>query len=204
MRDMAEEIPEANPPSKTKADDAAPIVARYDRYHRKKQYLLFLVLFCGGIYCLYDGFYKYPADNEAALHPKPTPQNPHPTPQNPPHGDLDAPLNKALGIILPPLGIYLLYRTLRGSRGEYRLEGQTLHMPGHPPIPLSAIRTIDKKLWDRKGIALIEYELTEGGERKKFRVDDVVYEREATDRIMDRIEAYAASVQQQSPQAQQP
>ena len=67
-------------------------------------------------------------------------------------------------------------------------------MPGHPAIPLSAIRTIDKKLWDRKGIAYIEYEETEGGPRKKFRVDDVVYEREPTDRIMDRIEAYAASL----------
>src|SRR5438477_1356559 len=170
MRDMAEEIPEAT-------QTPQPIVARYAKYHRNKQYLLVLLFFGFGIACIYHGFFIYPKQNAAAISKG----------QNPPHAEYDAPLNKLLGIILPPLAIFVLWRTLYTSRGEYRLEGQTLHIPGHPRIPLSAIRTIDKKLWDRKGIALIEYELSEGGERKKFRVDDVVYEREPTDRIMDQI-----------------
>jgi hypothetical protein len=83
---------------------------------------------------------------------------------------------------------------LRSTRGEYRLDGDTLHVPGHPPIPLSSIRLIDKAIWERKGIARIEYELGESGQRNSFKLDDIAYLREPTDQILDRIEAYAASV----------
>src|SRR5438477_9428145 len=90
-----------------------------------------------------DGFWKFPRENDTAIRRG----------QRPPHGEWDAPLNKALGLILPPLGIFFLVRMLRATRGEYRLDGQTLHVPGHPPIPISSIRLIDKAIWERKGIA---------------------------------------------------
>jgi hypothetical protein len=163
---------------------AGPIVARFGRYYRNTRYLMFLLFLGFGIYCIYDGFYKYPLDNETAIKRG----------QRPPHGEYDAPLNKALGIILPPLAIFVLLRALHSSRGELRLEGETLSIPGHPPIPLSAIRKIDKALWDRKGIATIEYELDQPPSRGRFKLDDFVYDRGPTDQIMDRIEAYAASV----------
>src|SRR4051812_35414123 len=123
---MSEEIPQTTEAQPSNPVQTGPIVARFAKNHRNKQYLMVLLFFGIGIYCLYDGFYKYPADNRAAIAKG----------QNPPHGEFDAPLNKGLGIILPPLAVFWLWRTLRTSRGEYRLEGQTLHMPGHPPIPL--------------------------------------------------------------------
>jgi hypothetical protein len=190
MSGMSEEIPETTQEKIVAPQEsltyAGPIVATYGRYYRNTRYLMFALFLGFGIYCIYDGFYKYPRDNESAIKRG----------QPAPHGEYDAPLNKALGIILPPLAIFVLYRALRSSRGEYRLEAETLHIPGHPPVPLSAIRTIDKKLWDRKGIAYIQYELPGQTERGRFTLDDFVYEREPIDKIMERIEAYAVSVQQ--------
>jgi len=184
---MSDQSPDTTTPPTTPDPNltyAGPIVARFGRYYRNTRYLMFLLFLGFGIYCIYDGFYKYPADNETAIKRG----------QRPPHGEYDAPLNKALGIILPPLAIFVLLRALHNSRGELRLEGETLSIPGHPPIPLSAIRKIDKALWDRKGIAAIEYELDQPPTRGRFKLDDFVYDRGPTDQIMERIEAYAASV----------
>src|SRR5437660_427563 len=73
--------------------------------------------------------------------------------------NLDIKLNKCLGILLPPLSIALLAWWLYGSRGQYRFDGTTLQVPGHPPVPLNALRKIDRSRWDRKGIAYIDYQL---------------------------------------------
>ncbi|HEV8377746.1 MAG TPA: hypothetical protein VGP99_02770 [Tepidisphaeraceae bacterium] len=161
-----------------------PIVARYGRYYRNTRYLMFLLFMGFGIASIWHGFWVYPEENRVAIARG----------QRPPHGEFDAPLNKVLGIALPPLSVFVLLRALHNSRGEYRLEGEALYIPGHPPIPLSAIRKIDKALWDRKGIAYIEYEVGEPPVRGTFKLDDFVYEREPTDQIMARIEAYAASL----------
>jgi len=161
-----------------------PLAARYGRYYRNTRYLMFVLFMGFGIYCIYDGFVKYPRENETAIKRG----------QRPPHGEYDAPLNKALGIILPPLAVFVLLRALHNSRGEVRLDGDTLSIPGHPPIPLSAIRTIDKGLWDRKGIAYIDYELGEPPVTRTFKLDDFVYDRPPIDEIMARVEAYALSV----------
>jgi len=185
---MSEETPDTTTPQSAPAEAsltyAGPIVARYGKYYRNTRYLMFLLFMGFGIASIYHGFWVYPEENRVAIARG----------QRPPHGEYDAPLNKILGIALPPLSIFVLLRALHNSRGEYRLEGETLSMPGHPPIPLSAIRKIDKGLWDRKGIAYIEYEVGEPPVKGKFKLDDFVYEREPTDQIMARIEAYAASV----------
>ena len=161
-----------------------PIVARSDPWYRMKQSVVVLICLGAGIWCLYDGFWKFPRENDTAIRRG----------QRPPHGEWDAPLNKALGLILPPLGIFFLARMLRATRGEYRLDGQILHVPGHPPIPISSIRLIDKAIWERKGIARLEYDLAEAGQRRSFTLDDIAYQRDPTDKILDRLEAYAASV----------
>jgi hypothetical protein len=79
-------------------------------------------------------------------------------------------------------------------------------VPGHPPIPLDKIQSVNRESWDRKGIAVMEYDLTtapmrasktsgpvsyEGvtpGVRGIFKLDDFVYEREPTDVIFKAIE----------------
>src|SRR6266568_6618107 len=82
--------------------DAGPIVARFGRYYRNTRYLMFLLFMGFGIYCIYDGFWKYPAENETAIKRG---QRPH-------HGEYDAPLNKVLGIKLQPLAVFVLLRAL--------------------------------------------------------------------------------------------
>jgi len=77
------------------------------------------------------------------------------------------------------MAVLVLFWTRYHSRGQYRLDGDVLYVPGHPPVPLGTIGKIDKRRWDRKGIAYIHYELT-GGRIGCLRLDDFVYQREPT------------------------
>ncbi len=163
--------------------DSNEIVSRPGKWHRGKLVAVALLFLGFGIACIYHGFYGYPHENAefAAKQKDVTLPLPHP--------GLDIPINKGFAIILPPLGLLLLGRALYMSRGEYRLAGNVLHVPGHPAIPLDAITRIDKRRWDRKGIVEIDYELADskGG---RFRLDDFYYDRDRTDEIVERIEAY--------------
>ncbi len=105
-----------------------------------------------------------------------------------PHQDRDIQIQKYLGFSLLPLGIVLGFWFFYSSRGAYRLTGDVLSIPGHPPVPLQAVRDIDKTKWDRKGIAYVDYELPDGTQGS-FRLDDFVYERKPTDEIFARIES---------------
>jgi hypothetical protein len=163
---------------------SGPIVARYGRYFRNARYILTAILIGVGIWSIRDGFYKFPKETSDAIARG----------QPDPHGKWDAPLNKVLGIVLPPLGIYVLVSMLYRSRGEIRLESETLHVPGHPPIPLSSIRRIDKSKWERRGMAYIDYEIEQPPAKGRVLLDDFVYEQKPIDDIVKRIEEYAAAV----------
>src|SRR5690606_25578674 len=104
------------------------------------------------------------------------------------HSETDIRLQKRLAFALPPLGIALLFWALYNSRGAYRLSGNTLHIPGHPPITLDQVRGINRDKWDKKGIAYVDYETPEN--RGTFKLDDFVYDRAPTDAIFDRIEQH--------------
>ena len=88
----------------------------------------------------------------------------------------------------PVAGIGLLAWTLYNSRGAYRLSGDVLSAPDHPDVPLASITQIDKSKWDRKGIAKLDYELATG-QKGTVTLDDFVYDRPPTDRILEEIEA---------------
>jgi hypothetical protein len=105
------------------------------------------------------------------------------------HSENDIRLQKLLAFGLPPLGIALLVWALYKSRGAYRLSGNTLSVPGHPSISLDDVRRVDKRLWDRKGIAYVDYEV-QGSPAGRIKLDDFVYERKPTDQIFERIERY--------------
>jgi len=105
-------------------------------------------------------------------------------------------MQKILCFSLPPLGIILLIRALHNSRGEYRLENNALSVPGHPTIDLSNITEVDRRLWDRKGIAFILYE--KDGRQGRIRLDDFVYDRPPTDLIFQRIEQFVTPATQQT------
>jgi hypothetical protein len=158
------------------------IVARYDKRERTKWLIMSLLLLAGAGWFLRDGYVTYPAENVKAIEDAKAQNKAAP---KPPHSDLDIQLQKVIGFGLVPAGLLLLSWTFYRSRGEYRLSGDVLHVPGHPPVPLEAIRAIDQSLWQRKGIARIDYEVNSVSGRLKL--DDYVYERTPTDHIYERI-----------------
>jgi hypothetical protein len=163
---------EASAPAAT---ENGPIVARAGQYYRITRYIMTFVLFLYGGWSIYDGFYSWP-------------RWPISHPNEKPKSDTDIMFNEVLGLALPPIGLALLIRSLYLSRGEYRLEDDVLYVPGHPPVPLDKIQKIDRELWDRKGIAFIDYQVV-GAKAGTITLDDFLYDRPPTDEIFKKIEA---------------
>src|SRR5258706_7764245 len=120
MSDESSETSTPNTAPQANPTDAGPIVARFGRYYRNTRYLMFLLFFGFGVWSIYHGFYLYPKEN-AEWDPTHSVKPPHPA--------FDAPFNKAMGIILPPLGVFILLFARHNSRGEYRLDGETVSIP---------------------------------------------------------------------------
>ena len=189
---------------------ATTIVARAGRYYRNTRYLIAAICIGYGLWSIYDGFVRYPRANAAAIQKEverveaasgqpvtPAQREDIASKTTLPHPGYDVPFNRRAGMILPPLGIALLAWALYNSRGEYRLADDVLHVPGHPPIPLDNIRKVDKRLWERKGIAYVEYEVPGSAQRRQFKLDDFVYERQPTDAIFERIEKHVSAMLEQ-------
>jgi hypothetical protein len=185
---------------------AAPgqdIVAKASREYRIKRLLMVVLLVGWGGWSLYDGYVKYPRDNaKIADIKKQIQQKPKDDPevtkletqlrQLKEYTNTDIFLNRLLGWTLPPIGLLMLLFALHNSRGEYRLRGETLSVPGHPPVPFNAIDSVDRSKWDRKGIAYVNYTLL-NGTKGSLRLDDFIYEREPTDEIFKRIEDHTGT-----------
>jgi hypothetical protein len=158
-----------------------PIIAPPAPTYRIKFIIIFILCVGMGAWFGYDGFVNWPAQNDAAAHHEGYQQG------DPlPHSQMDMGFQKVLMVLVPIIGIGVLAWCLSRSRGEYRLEGTTLHVPGHPPVELQNITTINKKNWDRKGLAYLTYE--QGSEKGTIRIDDFAYQRGPTDEIFERIQ----------------
>lgn len=159
------------------------LVARADFQYRWRVYVFFLVVVGYGLWSLRDGFFKWPQDNqrwhemEAHGHLPPEPY----------HNDAGILINRLLGIILPGVGIPVFIWLMYRSHGAYCLIDGTLHVPGHEPVPLSRIESLDKSRWDRKGLAVVAYHAADG-KHHTATLRDMVYERRTTDQIVERIE----------------
>jgi hypothetical protein len=172
---------ELTPPSESR-----DLVAKAGRYYRNARYIVVAGAVLVGLWFAWDGWVKWPAENArlAALSPEQR------AGQHKPHPDFDIQLQRiiAAGLVIlafPMLG-WFLYR----SRGEYRLAGTTLYVPGHPPVPLEAVVELDKSKWERKGIAFVDYQLEKAGAIRRLALDDFIYDRGPTDQIVERIEAH--------------
>ena len=179
------------------------IVAKGDWWDRGKMLImgLALIIYCGGFF-LYDGFIGWPNRNQhivdlekqrdAAKTEAERDQISIELQKTGSHkSDADILLQKIIGFISIPVGLYVLINSIRKSRGEIRLSGETLHVPGRPPITLDCITSVDQRLWDRKGIAYVSYSLSEG-RNGKLTLDDYIYQREPIDTIHKRITEYIA------------
>ncbi len=194
MVDSAEAVPSEPTP--------AIVVAKAGRYYRVARYLMTVLLMAYGAWSIYDGFVSWPRWTET--HPLEKPKT-----------DTDIMLNKVLGVLLPPMGLIIVAWAIYNSRGEYRLENGVLHVPGHPPVPLEKIHSINREAWDRKGIAYVDYDLFDspapgsfGGDSKSargtFKIDDFVYERGPVDQIFKAIEGSLLKGHPPKPKTQPP
>jgi hypothetical protein len=156
------------------------ITAKAANDYRWKRYILVAVLLGYGVLSIRDGFYRYPKDN-AEARARGLDDLPHP--------GLDVQLNQVLGILLPPFSMLLLAWSLYSSRGKYEYDGTTLTAPNHLPVPVNAIRKIDRTKWDRKGIAYLEYQVPGTGKGGRIKLDDFIYQREPIDQMFEHIEA---------------
>ncbi len=188
----------SQPPAST--EPPGDIVARAGQYYRNTRYLMCILLVGGGLWFAYDGWIGWPEHNRKVAEVKRRISDAESAGDQ--HGaaaartelgkmseeksSSDILLQKVLAISLPPVGIGLLGWALYNSRGQYRLSGRTLHVPGHPPVSFDQITRLDKRLWDRKGIAYVDYETEQKKGTIKF--DDFVYDRKPMDQIYERIE----------------
>lgn len=173
----------------------SPIVAPPANSYRIKLIIMGIVCILVGAWFGYDGYVGYPEANRAAQAAL-TYKVGDPLP----HTDMDILFQKALMVLLPILGIGVIAWCFMHSRGQYRLEGTTLHVPGHPPVELNSITTINKKKWDRKGIAFLTYE--QAGKTGVIRIDDFAYQRGPTDEIFAKIEQYLVPPEKEKPAEQ--
>jgi hypothetical protein len=190
------------PPASASAGD---IVARAGQYYRNTRYIMCALLVGAGLWFGYDGFVGWPEHNRKLAEVKRQVEQAERAgdeqaaaaartqlgKMSKEHSSDDIRLQKILAFALPPVGIALLAWALYNSRGAYRLSGNVLHVPGHPPVALDQITRIDKRLWDRKGIAYLDYEV-QGHPAGRIKLDDFVYERKPTDDIYERVERAVA------------
>ena len=208
---------------KTAADNE-PIVAVASRDYRIRRYIMTVLMLGFGAYFLYDGYIGYPKENRAASDARRRIESATQRAQAAAteeerqaaeaeaeaarvelkayseHSPTDIRLQKILGYTLIPLSLVFLVYILHKSRSAYRLENGVLHVPGHPPVPLESITEMDKGLWDRKGIAFINYQLT-GGEAGQIKLDDFIYQQKPTDAIVERIEQHLRPPEDDAKQA---
>ncbi len=182
------------------------IIARPDARYRLKHLMFSVVIFGVGFWFGYDGWIGWPKHNRevadlqhnidsaarrsdqksleelktklAAMHK--------------PYNDADLLIQKLLACGLPVIGLAYGVWTLLATRGQIRLAGHTLHVPGAEPIEFVDIRNIDKARWDRKGIAIIHYQAHHPQRETSYKMDDFAYQRKPTDEILERIEHFLA------------
>jgi hypothetical protein len=185
-----ESIQPNEPSAREDSDDVEPvlpdgeIVAYAGRWYRNARYIMAIICFALAAWFAYDGFVNWPAQNQRfdemmARQEKPDFAR---------HTDTDLAVQKTLAVTLPFLGIGIIGWLLFNSRGCYRLKDDVLYVPGHPPVPLDAIREIDKKKWEKKGIVYLDYELEGSDKSRTIVLDDFVYDQVPTDKILETIE----------------
>ena len=199
---MTEPVASPGANAASEAGGGGEIIARASTEYRLKRYAMVALLVAGGLWFAYDGYVAWPAHNErvadvqrrldeaeqAKDEAAASALRVELTNMSKPHSDDDIRLQRILAWTLPPVGLAMLVWTFYHSRGRYRLAGETLEVPGHPPVSMSQIKRLDNRLWDRKRIAYVEYDLG-NGTAGRLRLDDWIYQQEPTGQIYERIQS---------------
>jgi len=178
-----------------------PIVATYGRYYRNARFIMVLAIFLMAGWFAYDGWVKYPAKNKrlAEVSAEITSLSGATSDADKRRladldkeqkdlgsvsSDRDIMLQKLLAIGLPFVGLSYIAFVCHRSRGRVRLENDTLHAPGHPPVRIDQISELDGKLWRKKGIAYAGYKDVDGASGT-IRLDAFVYDPKPMDDIYE-------------------
>ena len=180
----------------------SPVHARAVRsgFHFWKIIIMGLLVFgFAGCAFLYDGFVRYPAINariatiesqlngtrlDEATRAELSRERKTLTE----HDALGITIQKIVGFICVPLGLYIIIRHLRTVRGEYVLADDVLSIPDGRRIPLAAITDVRNAKWEAKAIATFLYRLPDG-ETGSFKLDALAFDTKPTDAIHDEIVA---------------
>jgi hypothetical protein len=189
----------ANTAAATTAADE--IIAEPDAGYRWKHLIVSIAMIAAGMWFAYDGWIKWPAENARIAQVQKEKEAARAAGDSVKdealakelqdlsyHGPWDLFFQKFLAFTLPAFGLFWGAWTLKDTRGALRMSGNTLQVPGHPPITVDDIRRIDKRKWDRKGIAYLHYEVGQPPTAGVLKLDDFAYERKPTDEMLERIE----------------
>ena len=202
MNHASEQFENTAPPEPAAADQGE-LVARPDKRYRRKHLIMAVALILAGGWFAYDGWIGWPEQNRLAdettvkfeAAQRATPRDEKEVERlaaelkkYEKHNDAAILLQKFLAFACPAFGIFWGAWTLRDTRGAYRMTGTTLHVPGHPPVSVDDVRRIDKRKWDKKGIAYLHYEAGTPPTAGVLKLDDFAYERKPTDEMLERIE----------------
>ena len=165
------------------------------------RYLMVLGILIFAGFFAYDGFVRYPAQNAKIAEVNQafdTTSDPDAKAKlarqqqelGAPKPEFDITLQKRFAFGLPVIAAGYLIFMLRRSRGEIRLENDTLSVPGYSPIPLSSVTQIDSALWKKKGIAVVHF--TDSGKKNSLTLDDFIYQQKPIDAIYDRLNSQVA------------
>lgn len=179
---MTESSPDPKP------EPSGDIIARVDFQYRWRSWAFAILMLGIGLWCLHDGFMVWPRENAAWERMGDRVDRP----ARPPHDPPGVLFNQFAGIVCTAISIPLLIWREYRSRGEYRLSGRTLHVPGQPPIPFEHIQGLDLTRWDRKGIAVLECH--DSGVSRRVLLNDMIYKREPTDQIVKQVESQLAAM----------
>jgi len=195
----------------TTAVPESDIVATGGAYYRRMRYIVAGILVITAVWLAYDGWVNWPAMNRKyteitnqideatrqieSSDDKPAKDRMEHARENliqerkdlKFHDDLAILLQKILTFALPVLGGALVMWAHHNSRGEIRLTHDTLTAPGHPPVHLDQIVALDTRLWDKKDIAYVDYDVPPA--KGRIKLDAFLYETDPIVKIYERIEA---------------
>ncbi len=155
------------------------------------------------LYCLYDGLVAYPKELERsnAYHPAiadiedgelrnerwsaSTTENnwkrlPLPDEPEKVRWSIKEQFIMAAGCTLVALPLLIWYFRKKSSWLES--DGKSLNSSWGGTFDYENVTSIDKKRWEKKGIAQIQYK--DGGEERQFKLDDLAYDRIVVDQIL--------------------
>ncbi|MEX0745958.1 MAG: hypothetical protein WD118_10200 [Phycisphaeraceae bacterium] len=103
------------------------------------------------------------------------------------YSDRDIRVQKLLAALTLPLGAVFAVVFVLASRRWIASDEQGLHTSWGQRAPWDALRSVDKRRWKTKGIAVVHYDVA--GVTKRLTLDDWKYEREPTAQLLGEVEA---------------